>query len=46
MKMVENMLLSYKFKSFCSFKDKVEFSMKTTENERINFPENYVSGKT
>ena len=44
MKMVKNMLLSYKFKNFCSFKDKVEFSMKATENERINFPENYVSG--
>lgn len=38
------MLLKYKFKNFCSFKDEVEFSMKATENERINFPENYVPG--
>lgn len=38
------MLISYKFKNFCSFKDEAEFSMKATEAERVNYPENYVSG--
>lgn len=38
------MLLSYKFKNFCSFKDEAEFSLRATEEERKNFPENYVAG--
>ena len=38
------MLINYKFKNFCSFKDEAEFSMKATEAERVNYPENYVSG--
>lgn len=38
------MLLSYKFKNFCSFKDEAEFSLRATEEQRKNFPENYVAG--
>ena len=38
------MLLSYKFKNFCSFKDEAEFSLRATEEVRKNFPENYVAG--
>lgn len=40
------MLLSYKFKNFCSFKDEAEFSLRATEDERKNFPENYFHGIT
>ena len=40
------MLLSYKFKNFCSFKDEVEFSLLATEDKRTDFPENYFHGTT
>ena len=38
------MLLSYKFKNFCSFKEEVEFSLLATEDKRPDFPENYFHG--
>lgn len=38
------MLLSYKFKNFCSFKEEVEFSLLATEDKRTDFPENYFHG--
>ncbi len=40
------MLLSYKFKNFCSFKEEVEFSLLATEDKRTDFPENYFHGTT
>ena len=39
------MLLNYKFENFCSFKDEAEFSLRSTEEKRKIFPENYFSGK-
>ena len=40
------MLLSYKFKNFCSFKEEVEFSLLATEDKRTDFTENYFHGVT
>jgi AAA15 family ATPase/GTPase len=37
-------LLNYKFKNFCSFKDEAEFSLRSTESNRCDFPENYFHG--
>ena len=39
------MLLKYLFQNFCSFKDSVEFSLLATDNEKSNFPLNYVTNK-
>lgn len=38
------MLLNYKFKNFCSFKDEADFSLRATESNRCDFPENYFHG--
>lgn len=40
------MLLKYSFKNFCSFQDSVNFSLISTEDEKIDFPLNYVEGST
>ena len=39
------MLLEYSFKNFLSFKDEMYFSLRSTENVRENFPNNYIAGK-
>ena len=40
------MLLEYSFQNFSSFQDSVNFSLISTEDEKIDFPFNYVAGKT
>ena len=39
------MLLEYSFKNFLSFKDEIYFSLRSTENVREKFPNNYIAGK-
>ena len=39
------LLLEYSFKNFLSFKDEMYFSLRSTENLREKFPDNYISDK-
>ena len=39
------MLLEYSFQNFSSFQDSVNFSLISTEDEKIDFPFNYVTSK-
>lgn len=38
------MLLDYSFSNFCSFKENVEFSLRSTEKIKDKFPDNYIPG--